>query len=464
VVFVVDRDRIMRGLLTDGDVRRALLKGASITDSIDLHMNRNFVSGSDRSARAENLALMNERIRNLPILGAKGELTDLIRWKDLWRLPVMEPVLKGREVEYVLDCFATNWISSQGEYVGRFEERMQKYLSVDHALTVSNGTAALHLAMVALEIGKDDEVLVPDLTFISPASMAVLCGATPVFVDVTRKTWTMDPSDIEKRITDRTKAIVPVHLYGHPCDMDPIMEIAGRHGLRVIEDCAEALGAEYKGRKVGTIGDIGTFSFFANKVITTGEGGMVTTGNAELYRTMHLLRDHGMSREKRYWHQVTGFNYRLTNLQAAIGLAQMERIDEFLEYRKKVVARYDDQLKDIEGILLPPREPWAKNIYWLYSIIVDEKVTGVSRDSFMAQLTDHGMDTRPLFHPLHQQPPFSASAGRAFPNSEWLAARGLSLPTSNNIMLEDVDKVCAVIRSIMHNENIFRKYEQRRRG
>lgn len=460
VVFVVDRNRIMRGLLTDGDVRRALLKGASITDSIDLHMNRNFVLGSGQKTKAENLALMNEKIRNLPILNDKGELIDLIRWKDLWWLPVMEPVLKGREVEYVLDCFATNWISSQGEYVGRFEESMQKYLSVDHALSVSNGTTALHLAMAALKIGKDDEILVPDLTFISPASMAVLCGATPVFVDVDRKTWTMDPSDIEKRITVRTKAVVPVHLYGHPCDMDPIMEIARRHGLHVIEDCAEALGAEYKGRKVGTIGDIGTFSFFANKVITTGEGGMVTTGNTELYRRMQLLRDHGMARGKRYWHQVTGFNYRLTNLQAAIGLAQMERIDEFLEYREKVVARYEDQLKNIEGIILPPHEIWAKNIYWLYSIIIDEEVTGVTRDSLMAQLTDHGIDTRPLFYPLHQQPPFSATAGRTFPNSDWLAARGLSLPTSNNIMLEDVDKVCAVIRSIMRNKRIFRKYEQ----
>jgi perosamine synthetase len=459
VVFLVDQDQIMRGLLTDSDMRRALLRGAAISEPAELYMNRNFVSGTLPKDKAENIALLNERICNLPILDPARHVVDLLRLADLWRLPVMEPVLKGREVEFVLDCLSTNWISSQGKYVEQFEDAFRSYVSSDHALTVSNGTAALHLAMAVLGICRGDEVIIPDLTFIAPASMTLLCGAKPVFVDVERSTWTIDPGAIEGHISPRTKAIVVVHLYGHPCDMDPIMAIARRHGLYVIEDCAEALGAVYKGRKVGAIGDIGTFSFFANKVITTGEGGMVTTNSPELHNSMRLLRDHGMSREKRYWHLAAGFNYRLTNIQAGIGLAQLERIDDFLSYREEVVSRYSVQLKGISGIFLPPQKEWAKNIYWLYSILVDKDVTGISRDTLLKHLAVHGIDTRPLFYPLHQQPPFPDEAGKSFPNADWLSASGLSLPTSNNIKLEDVDKVCAVIRSVIKNGSIFRKYD-----
>lgn len=461
VVFLVDDDQVMRGLLTDSDLRRALLKGASISDPAELYMNRDFVSGTLPKDKPENIALLNEKISSLPILDAEGHVVSLLRLADLWRLPVMEPALKGREVEYVLDCLRSNWISSQGKYVEQFENNFRSYITSDYALSVSNGTTALHLAMAALGIGDGDEVVVPDLTFISPASMALLCGAKPIFADVERSTWTIDPLAIEAQITPRTKAIVVVHLYGHPCDMDPIMEIARRHSLYVIEDCAESLGSRYKGRKVGTIGDIGTFSFFANKVITTGEGGMVITNNPEIHHKMRLLRDHGMSSEKRYWHIVSGFNYRLTNLQAAIGLAQLERIDELLSYREEIVGRYSAQLKEIDGIVLPPQKEWAYNIYWLYSILVDKEVTGIDRDTLMGHLAEHGIDTRPLFYPLHQQPPFSYESGKSFPNTDWLSNSGLSLPTSNNIRLEDVDKVCSVIRSFMKNRDIFRKYERK---
>lgn len=459
VVFIQDDAGVLLGVLTDGDIRRVLLAGGAIEAPVSVHMNRSFVAGSTLVDSKENLRLLNDKIRCLPILDPAGRLVELLHWKDLYRLPVMEPVLKGREFEYVADCLATNWISSQGQYVERFQGAFRSYLSIEHALCVSNGTAALHLAMAALGIGPGDEVIIPDLTFVAPASMAHLCGAQPVFVDVDRTTWTMQPESIEARITAKTRAIVPVHLYGHPCDMDPILAIAKKYNLFVIEDCAEALGAEYKGRKVGTIGDIGTFSFFANKVITTGEGGMVTTNNPDLYRQMLLLRDHGMTKNKRYWHQVAGFNYRLTNLQAAIGLAQMERIDEFLSYREQVVARYNEQLGQLPGIILPPHKEWAKNIYWLYSIVVDEAKAGIDRDGLMAHLAGYGIDTRPFFYPLHEQPPFAAEADKLFPQTEWVAARGLSLPTSNNITLEDVDKVCQAIRSVIKSESCFRKYD-----
>jgi perosamine synthetase len=449
VAFMLDDHQVLLGLLTDGDIRRAILSGVSINVPAGAYLNRKYIAGSVGVAREKNLALLSDRVRCLPVLDPEGRMVDMLRWKDLYRLPVMEPVLKGREFEYVTDCLATNWISSQGKYVERFEESFRTYLPVTHALSVANGTASLHLALAALGIGPGDEVIVPDLTFVAPASMVLLCGAQPVFVDVDPTTWTIDPSAIEARISSKTRAIIPVHLYGHPCDMDPILAVAKKHRLFVIEDCAEALGAEYKGRKVGTLGDVGTFSFFANKVITTGEGGMVTTSNPELHHKMQLLRDHGMTREKRYWHNVAGFNYRLTNLQAAIGLAQMEQIEDFLRYRAQVVERYNEQLRHLPGVTLPPCADWAKNIYWLYSIVIDEEVAGVDRDGLIARLPAYGIDTRPFFFPLHPQPPFATEALRSFPHAERLARCGLSLPTSNNIEFSDIDRVCRAIKSIL---------------
>ncbi|WP_035056078.1 aminotransferase class I/II-fold pyridoxal phosphate-dependent enzyme [Desulfuromonas sp. TF] len=459
VVFVLGGNTLV-GILTDGDIRRALLGGASLTDPVERYMNRDFVSGSVATGNQANLKLLNERIRTLPVIDAQGQLVEILHWADLYRLPIMEPDLQGKELEYVVDCLTSNWISSQGQYVEDFQQAFRSYLGGCHALCVSNGTVAIHLALVALGIGSGDEVIVPDLTFVAPASMILHTGAKPVLVDVDRRTWTIDPSAVEAAITSRTRAILPVHLYGHPCDMDPLLEIARKHDLYVIEDCAEALGAEYKGRKVGTFGDIGTFSFFANKVITTGEGGMVVTRNPELHHRMMLLRDHGMSRERRYWHLQAGFNYRLTNIQAAIGLAQMERIEKFLAYRDKVIKRYDMQLGGLPGIVLPPREAWGRNIFWLYSILVDETASGIDRDSLMSQLAVYGIDTRPFFHPVHQQPPYADGAAVNCPNSTWLAASGMSLPTSNNISLDDVDRVCKAVRSILDSSTVFRHHER----
>lgn len=450
IVFIVDAHGILLGVMTDGDIRRALLSGECIDSPVKNNMNCSFVSGSIFSDKNVNIGLLSDKIRFLPILDAEGRLIDIMRWSDLYRLPVMEPVLEGREFKYVADCLSTNWISSQGKYVELFEEAFRGYLPVKHALSVTNGTAALHLALAALGVGAGDEVIVPDLTFVSPASMALLCGATPVFVDVDPITWTIDPDLIEARITSKTRAIIPVHLYGHPCDMDPILDLAKKYKLFLIEDCAEALGAEYKGRKVGSLGDVGTFSFFANKVITTGEGGMVTTNNPEIFEKMKLLRDHGMTRDKRYWHHVAGFNYRLTNLQAAIGLAQMERIETFLAYREQVVARYNEHLRKIPGITLPPCAKDVKNIFWLYSVLIDKAVCGIDRDGLMKRLPAYGIDSRPFFFPLHQQPPFSGEANRPFPVSDRLAKNGLSLPTSNNINLADIDNVCNAIDSILN--------------
>ena len=321
-------------------------------------------------------------------------------------IPVAKPSLGGNEVKYVSECLVTNWISSQGNYVNRFEKIFAEYCDVNHAITSSSGTTALHLALTALGIGQGDEVIVPDLTFAACANVIIHCGARPVFIDVTESTWTMDPVLLEDLITERTKAIMPVHLYGHPCDMDAIIDIARKHKIYVIEDCAEALGSLYKSKRVGTQGTIGCFSFFANKLITTGEGGMLITNDKRLKEVITKWRDHGMSREKKYWHELAGFNYRMTNIQAAIGVAQMEKIDNFIEIRDVTAKKYRTNLSGIQGITLPPEEEWAKNIFWLFSILVDEKTLGLSPEDFMKRLEGEGIETRPFFSPLHKQPPY----------------------------------------------------------
>jgi perosamine synthetase len=458
VVFLVDDDGVMQGLLTDGDIRRALLQKASLSDAAGRFMTRDFVAGSDAFSRQENIRLLTEHVRHLPILDGQGRPVDMISWAEIWRLPVMEPSLGGNELKYVTDCVVSNWISSQGEYVSRFEEIFREYVSTDYALSTTNGTTALHLALAGLGVGSGDQVIVPDLTFGASANAVVHCGANPVFADVDRTTWTIEPSAVEAKITERTKAIMPVHLYGHPCDMAPIREIAKRRGLFIVEDCAEALGAEYKGQKVGRLGDAGCFSFFANKVITTGEGGMITTDDRALYEKMVCLRDHGMSKDKRYWHIYAGFNYRMTNLQAAIGLAQMERVKDFLAYRRTVVERYNEHLRGVEGIILPPAATWAKNVHWLYSIVIDERRSGVDRDSMAAGLADRGIETRPFFYPLHGQPPYSSDETDRYPVTDWLAPRGLSLPTANDIRLDEVDRVGMAIKRIVSDARLIRRH------
>ena len=461
VVFLVDDDGVMRGLFTDGDIRRALLQEASLSDAAQRFMNRDFVAGSDAFGRQENIQLLTEHVRHLPILDGDGRPVDMISWAEIWRLPVMEPSLGGNELKYVTDCIASKWISSQGEYVSRFEQVFRAYISVDFAISTTNGTAALHLALAGLGVGPGDEVIVPDLTFGASANAVIHCGAKPVFVDVDRDTWTMQPSGIQDKITKRTKGIMPVHLYGHPCDIGPIREVATQNGLFIVEDCAEALGAEYEGRKVGSLGTAGCFSFFANKVITTGEGGMITTNDEVLYERMVCLRDHGMSKNKRYWHVYPGFNYRMTNLQAAIGLAQMERVEDFLTYRVNVVKRYTEHLAGVEGITLPPAAKWGRNVNWLYSIVVDEGKSGVDRDSLATGLADRGIETRPFFYPLHLQPPYSSDESDEYPVTEWLAPRGLCLPMANDIRLDEVDRVCRAIRGIVSDARLIKLHMTR---
>jgi len=356
-------------------------------------------------------------------------------------IPVAEPDLRGNERKYVMDCVDSTWISSLGKYITEFEERFSSYCSSGYGVSVCNGTVALQLALVALGVGKGDEVIVPDLTFIATANAVAYTGAKPVFVDVDKKTWNMDAGKIKEKITEKTKAIIPVHLYGHPCDMDPILELAKKHNLFVVEDAAEAHGAEYKGKKVGSLGDVGCFSFYGNKILTTGEGGMCITNDEKLAERMRFLKDHGMTRPH-YFHPEVGFNFRMTNIQAAIGLAQLERIEDIIAAKIKHAKLYKELLSSVQGITFQPEEPYAKSVFWLHSILVEENFR-CSRDDLMKELKEANIDSRPFFIPMHELPPYRSEG---FPIASELSIKGINLPSSTLLTEEDIKRVCSVIK------------------
>ena len=365
-------------------------------------------------------------------------------------IPVCEPFLPGKELEYVTDCIKSNWISSGGKYIGEFERKFAEYCGTKHGVSTTSGTTALHLALASLGIGKGCEVIVPAFTMAASVFAIIYTGAKPVLVDCEPETWNMDVGQVEKKITRRTKAILPVHIYGHPCDMDPIMESARKRKLCVVEDAAEVHGAEYKGRRAGGIGDVGCFSFYANKMITTGEGGMIVTNRDDVADRARRLKDQAYSREKRFLHTEIGFNYRMTNIQAAIGLAQLERIDEFVERRRRNASIYNSLLKDVKGVRLPPEKPWAKNVYWMYSIVIEDEF-GMSRDELAAKLKENGVDTRAFFIPMHQQPAFAQLGlfrGESFPVAEDISRRGLYLPSGSGLKKEEIEQVCATLKKV----------------
>lgn len=426
------------GLVTDGDLRRALLEGVSLEAPL-----ARVRHPQPRTARTDDsfdrvAELFSESVRVLPILDATDRVVDLAVYDSWTRLPVAEPFLGEEELRYVSECVLSGWVSSAGKFVSRFEGLFAERCGVDHAIAVSNGTAALHVALAALGVGPGDEVIVPALTFIATANAVTYTGARPVFADSEPVTWNVDPEAIAAAITSRTKAIVPVHLYGHPADLDAI--VAAADGIPIIEDAAEAHGALYKGRPVGSLGLAGTFSFYGNKIVTTGEGGIVVTNDAELAARIRVLRDHGMEPGRRYWHPVLGFNYRLTNLQAALGVAQLERLDEILDAKRRVSDRYSAGLNHLPGITLPPEAPWATNVHWLYSILVDD------RDTVMDVLELAGIESRPFFTPIHQQPLYAT--GEPLPVAESLAGRGVSLPSAVTLSSAEIDRVVATLGSV----------------
>lgn len=443
--LVIDEESTLLGLATDGDIRRGLLEGRELGDPILDVANTNPVVAPEDVGLGELSERFSEAVRAVPLVDGKRRVQDLALLERRTRLPVAEPTLSGNELRYVTDCIVSGWISSAGRYVTEFEENLADHVGVAHAVSASSGTTALHLALESLGLGPGDEVIVPSLTFIATANAVRYTGARPVFVDSDRETWNLDPDAFEAAITDRTRAVIPVHLYGHPADMGPIQKIARRYEITVVEDAAEAFGARYRGEPVGSVGDAAIFSFYGNKILTTGEGGMLVTDSDELADRARLLRDHGMSPDRRYWHPVLGYNYRLTNLQAAVGLAQLERAGSLLARKQAIADRYSAGLEEVAGIELPPSAAWADPVCWIYSVLVDPEEFGASRDQLADSLDEKGIETRPLFPPVHRQPIYDRE--QRLPVAEELTDRGLSLPSGAAIRDEEVDRVVEAIRT-----------------
>lgn len=366
-------------------------------------------------------------------------------------VPVNEPFVGEREREYVDECLRTGWISSAGRFLETFEDAWAGYCGRAFGVAVSSGTAALDIAVASCDLGPGDEVILPAFTIISCAQAVTRTGATPVLVDCNEDTWCMDVEAVAARVTPRTRAIMPVHIYGHPVDMDALLDVAARHGLTVLEDAAEAHGATYRGRRCGGFGEASCFSFYANKIVTTGEGGMVVTDDPVRAERLRSLRNLCFRPERRFVHEELGFNYRLTNVQAAIGLAQAERVDETVARKREVARAYTEGLRDLDVLQLPVERPGVTNVYWMYGVVLRDDV-GLDAVAFAAELAARGIGTRPFFVGMHEQPVFlrmGLFAGERYPVTERLSRRGLYLPSGTALTVDEVQRVCDVVHEVL---------------
>ena len=443
ICFVIDEFNSLKGVATDGDIRRALLNNVGLDEKIKNILSKEFSYGNINDHYDDLISKITYRVNIIPLVDDNFKVVDFFEYKQNVHFPVAIPNLNGNEFKYLTDAFLSTWISSSGKYIDKFESEFSSYSDCTYGVTVSNGTVALHLALVALGISEGDEVIIPDLTFAATINAVLHANATPVIVDIGKDSWCISPDEIKKAITSKTKAIIPVHLYGQPCDMGAIMKIAKKYNLKVIEDCAEAHGAMYGDKKVGSFGDIGCFSFYGNKVITTGEGGMCTTNNSELNNKMRILRDHGMSATKRYWHDIVGYNYRMTNLQAAIGLAQLERIEDIHKNRRK----YEDSYKDIlnaEHFTFQNNLKDRRRVTWLVSALLDEKI---DKEEYVNKLKENGIDARPFFYPLSDMSIYKEYCNMGTPITKNLSKRGVNFPTYEG--LKDMNKIKEILKGVV---------------
>lgn len=360
-------------------------------------------------------------------------------------IPVYQPYFSGLEKKYVNQCLDSTWISSKGEFIGHFEKKFASYVGCQYSTSVSNGTVALHLALKSLDIGAEDEVIVPTFTYVACVNTIMQTGAKPVYVDSLLTTWQIDPDDVRRKLTPKTKAIMAVHLYGAPCDMDSLRAICNEHNLFLIEDCAEAFGTYYKNQHVGTFGDIATFSFFGNKTITTGEGGMVVTNNKDLIDKAKHLKNQGVSLSREYWHDVLGFNYRMTNICAAIGVAQLEKADYILSKKRQIAFWYKEEFSNLP-LSMHEETKNTKHSFWMCSILLDD---ANKRESLRHYLNEKGIETRPAFYPANTLPHCESQGD--FPNATKLSMGGLNLPSSPVLELSDVTMVTNSISEFFNN-------------
>jgi perosamine synthetase len=357
-------------------------------------------------------------------------------------IPVYQPSLTGNEKKYVNECLDSTWISSKGDFIPRFEQAFAQFTGTRHAATCSNGTVAIHLALVALGLGPGDEVIVPTLTYIASVNAIVYTGATPVFVDSVAETWQISADDVRAKITPRTRAIMAVHLYGHPCDMPALRALADEHGLFLVEDCAEAFGSYIGKRHVGSFGHISTYSFFGNKTITTGEGGMVTTDDETLHDRVKHYKGQGLAKHRQYWHDVVGYNYRMTNICAAIGLAQLEQAQLFLQRKRAIALNYARHMDEM-GLDYLRESPGTTHSFWMFAMLVPD---ARQREALRDALQSAGIETRPVFYPVHTMPMYSQRFQR-HPVAENIGWRGINLPSSPELSNDDINRITTSIES-----------------
>ncbi len=443
--LVVGDDNRLIGQVTLTDIRRAILDGTAMEDmSLDRHISDVVSAPTSRDGMIRNDPEANNGPL-APVLDYGGRLIGVEVDRSRQFVQIAKPDLSHLEFRALLDAFVSSWISSKGTYIQRLERDFAAFCGTEHGVAVSNGTAAIHLALIALDIGPGDEVIVPDLTFVATINAVLHAGATPVIVDVDPLTWSMSARAVADAITPRTKAVIPVHLYGRPAEIGPIAELARTHGVYVIEDCAEAHGARYDGRPVGQFGDIGCFSFFANKVITTGEGGICVTKSETLAATLRVLRDHGMAINQSYWLDRVGYNYRMTNLQAAIGSVQLRRVHQTLRRNQRLELLYREYLNGIPDVTFPPPLPALyRPITWLVCVQVPPK----ARAELIKAARGADIEIRPFFPSLSALPIYEKYA-RPCPISSALSITGLNLPTSSAVDRHVVEKVAGVFHEVL---------------
>ena len=444
--FIVDNRERVIGIMTDGDIRKIILKKISINQKINKFYNKKILKLSVEKSSDQIQKYIKKGIKIIPLINKEKKLVDFVSRTKNKNIPLVKPDLSGNEINYLIDCIKSTYVSSRGKYVDMFEKKFRLYYKSKFSLSVSSCTGGLMLIMSSLKLNKDDEVIVPNVTFISPINSILHANAKPVFCDIDEKTFTLKTDSLKKLITKKTKAIICVHIYGHPCDMDEIKKIVKKKKIKIIEDCAEAIGTEYKNQKIGTFGDFAVFSFFGNKTVTTGEGGMVLFKKKSDYLNSLILRDHGMNLKKKYWHDEIGFNFRMTNMQAALGVAQMEKINLIIKEKIRIAKVYKKNLSDCKNLILPEEKSWAKHSYWLYNVIV-KNVNEKTRDSLINKLEQTGIEVRPMFYPASDMEIYSKFIKKN--KFSQISYKGISLPSYIGLTNNEIKFICNKLKKLV---------------
>jgi perosamine synthetase len=457
IVFITNFQNKLIGSLSDGDIRRGMMKG-HVTKYVNIkskYINKNpFFLKYDSDIKKILFYLESSKNKKkykcIPLVDNKKVIQDISTIENLRKYPIVNLNIGNSEINNVINAMKSGWISSAGSFVSQFEKNFSKYIGGGYSTTTTSGTTALELALKSLKIGLGDEVILPNLSFAASINSIINVGAKPVVVDINPKTWTIDCNKILKKISNKTKAIMPVHIYGQPCEMDEILKIAKSKKLFVIEDSAEALGATYKNSKIGLHGDCSCFSFYANKMITTGEGGMVVFKKKKHLELANRIKNHGMSRKKFYFHEIIGSNYRMTNIQAAIGISQLKKIKSLISSRKKIFQYYNKKLKKYKFIKLLPENNWSTNSYWLYTILI-ENLGIKKREKLINNLLKKGIETRPAFYPFNAMKIYKKYCKDSYKFSTNIANNSISLPSTSisgydqdliiNILLKEIKKL-----------------------